>query len=92
MVVREQPKGKNMEPTTTMHIPDEHFRCDEDGNYPVEYPENTIVRSRDGSIWYRDEEDDWSHLGRGSAELRGPAELLNFPEGQGQDDLRSAKA
>lgn len=64
-------------------IPDEHFLCDQDyGTYAAEYPENTIVQAMDGSLWYRDDEGDWSHIGSGSAELRGPAIVIHEPEAE----------
>lgn len=49
------------------------------GNWVTEYPENTIVRCPDGSVWYVNEDRDWDKLGRGSGSLRGPAEILNLP-------------
>jgi len=64
----------------TMSIPDEHFVSDRYGNYAVEYPEKTIIKAADGSIWYRDEYGDWSTLGMGSGRLGGPATVLHMPE------------
>ena len=60
-------------------IPDEHFVSDRYGNYAVEHPEMTIIKAADGSIWYRDEDGDWSSLGSGGGRLSGPATVLHDP-------------
>lgn len=73
-------------------IEDYELVQDTRGNWVTEYPENTIVRCPDGSIWYVNEDRDWDKLGRGSGSLRGPAEILNLPgepKAQGSDDLDS---
>lgn len=60
-------------------IEDSDLVQNEHGSWVTEYPENTIVRCPDGSIWYVNEDRDWDKLGRGSGSLRGPAEILNLP-------------
>lgn len=60
-------------------VEDDELVVDKYGNYPVSYPENTIIKCPDGSIWYVDDDRDWVMLGRGSGELRGPAPILNLP-------------
>lgn len=60
-------------------IEDHDLVQDARGNWVAEYPENTIIRCPDESIWYVNEDRDWDKLGRGSGSLRGPAEILNLP-------------
>ncbi|OIH85999.1 hypothetical protein BLJ79_04180 [Arthrobacter sp. UCD-GKA] len=55
------------------------LKHDENFDPMKQFPMGTIVESKDGSVWYWSEDDEWETLNLpGSKSLRGPARVIHW--------------